>query len=213
MFFHKEETIMRNRVNVRKIVMTAMLSAVSAVLMMLSFSVPFMPSYLKLDFSELPALIAAFSMGPVSGVAVCLIKNLINVLSTTTGGVGELSNFLLGCLFVIPAGLIYQNSKSRKSALIASLVGTLVMTAGSLATNYYLVYPFYAKVMPIEVILNMYSAILPGVNTLLAGLVVFNMPFTFLKGLLDVILTFLIYKRISPFIKGTWRATRAAVNE
>ena len=80
---------------IRFLVVTAVLGAVSAVLMMLSFSVPFMPSFIKMDFSELPALIASFSMGPLSGILVCLIKNLINVTMTTTGGVGELSNFLL----------------------------------------------------------------------------------------------------------------------
>ena len=73
--------------NIRFIVMTGVLSAVSAVLMMLSFSVPFMPSFIKMDFSELPALIATYSMGPISGVLVCLIKNLINLPMTATGGV------------------------------------------------------------------------------------------------------------------------------
>ena len=75
--------------------------------------VPLMPSFIKLDLSELPALIAAFSMGPLSGAAVCLVKNLVNVMFTTTGGVGELSNFLLGCFFVVPAGLIYKYHNGR----------------------------------------------------------------------------------------------------
>ena len=88
--------------NIRKIAMTGMLSAVSAVLMFLSFSVPFMPPFIKLDFSELPALFAAFALGPVSGVIVCLVKNLVNVFYTTTGGIGELCNFLLGVSFVLP---------------------------------------------------------------------------------------------------------------
>ena len=100
----------------RFIAVTGILGAVSTVLMMLSFSVPFMPSFIKFDFSELPALIAAFSMGPLSGVAVCLIKNLINLTMTTTGGVGELSNFILGACLVLPAGLIYKYRKNRKTA-------------------------------------------------------------------------------------------------
>ena len=96
------------RQNLRTLTMTAMLAAVSAVLMFFSFSVPFVPSFLKLDFSELPALIASFALGPVSGVAVCLVKNLINLMFSTTGGVGELSNFFLGTAFVLPAGFIYR---------------------------------------------------------------------------------------------------------
>ena len=91
------------KLRIRFITVTGILGAVSTVLMMLSFSVPFMPSFIKLDFSELPALIAAYSMGPLSGITVCFIKNLINVTMTTTGGVGELSNFILGvCLVFQP---------------------------------------------------------------------------------------------------------------
>ena len=86
---------MQKKVNVRKIAMTAILSAVATVLMFISFSLPIIPSFIKLDFSELPALIAAFSMGPVSGVVVCFIKNLVNLAMSTTGGVGELCNFLM----------------------------------------------------------------------------------------------------------------------
>ena len=88
--------------------MTAMLSAIAFVLMMLEFSIPIMPSFIKLDFSELPALIGSFAMGPLSGTVICLIKNLLHLPMSSTGGVGELSNFILGAMFVIPAGLFYK---------------------------------------------------------------------------------------------------------
>ncbi len=191
----------KNR-SIRFLVVTAVLGAVSAVLMMLSFSVPFMPSFIKLDFSELPALIASFSMGPVSGILVCLIKNLINLTMTTTGGVGELSNFVLGVCLVLPAGLIYRHRKTRASALVGALVGSLCMALVSLPSNYYVMYPFYSRFMPIERIIEMYQAIVPGVDGLFSCLLFFNVPFTFLKGALDTVLTFLIYKHISPLIKG-----------
>ena len=97
---------MQKKVNVRKIAMTAILSAVATVLMVISFSLPIIPSFIKLDFSELPALIAAFSMGPVSGVVVCFIKNLVNLTMSTTGGVGEQCNFFMGVTFLVPAGLL-----------------------------------------------------------------------------------------------------------
>ena len=187
---------------IRFLVVTAVLGAVSAVLMMLSFSVPFMPSFIKMDFSELPALIASFSMGPLSGILVCLIKNLINVTMTTTGGVGELSNFLLGVCLVLPAGLIYRYRKNRTSALIGALIGSLCMALFSLPSNYFVMYPIYSKFMPIEAIIGMYQAIFPGVNGLLSCLLIFNVPYTFLKGAIDTLLTFLIYKHISPLIKG-----------
>ena len=190
---------------IRYIAVTGMLAAVATVLMMLSFSVPFMPSFIKLDFSEMPALIAAFSMGPFSGVLVCLIKNLINLPMTTTGGVGELSNFLLGAAFVLPAGLLYHRKKNRRSALIGSLVGAASMALLSLPSNYFITYPIYAKIMPIDLIVGMYQAIVPSVDGLFQCLLFFNVPFTFLKGALDAGITFLIYKHISPFLHGRRR--------
>ena len=105
---NEKKTIRKSPINIRKMTATAIMAAVSTVLMFLSFNVPLMPSFIKLDLSELPALISSFAMGPVSGIVVCLVKNLINLFFTTTGGVGELSNFILGCAFVVPAGLIYK---------------------------------------------------------------------------------------------------------
>ena len=192
--------------NVRTITMTGLFGALSAVLMMFSFNVPLMPSFIKMDFSELPALIAAFSMGPISGMMVCLVKNLINLMFSTTGGVGELSNFILGCAFVVPAGLIYKKSKSKKSAFIGALVGDVFMAVFSVASNYFIVYPVYTMFMPMDAILGMYQAIYSGADTLLKALLIFNMPFTFIKGLCSVVITFIIYKHISPIIKGTHRS-------
>ena len=191
---------MRN-VKVKWLVQMALLSAVATVLMMLSFNVPLMPSFIKLDLSELPALLASFLFGPISGATVCLVKNLVNVLFTTTGGVGELSNFILGVCFVVPAGLIYRFKKSRSSALIGSLAGAVLMAVVSVFSNYYVTYPVYTAFMPMDVILDMYRAINPNVETLWDALIWFNMPFTFVKGLLSVALSFLIYKPLSHLFK------------
>jgi len=186
----------------RRLVVTGMLAAVSSVLMFIDFSVPFMPAFIKMDISELPALIASFSLGPIYGTAVCLIKNLINLMRTTTGGTGEFCNFVLGACFVLPAGIIYKKIKSRKGALAGCLVGAAIMAVLSVPINYYVTYPIYSKLMPIDAIIGMYQAIVPSVNGLLQCLIVFNMPFTFFKGVVDSILTFLIYKRLSYIIKG-----------
>lgn len=188
-------------VNTRKIAVTALLGAVATVLMFLSFPLPFLiPPFIKMDFSELPALLAAFSMGPLSGVAVCLIKNLINLLFTTTGGVGELCNFLMGVCFVLPAGWIYRVRKTRGGALLAAAVGAVTMAVLSVPINYFISYPFYASLMPLEVIIGMYQELVPSVDGLLSCLLIFNMPFTLLKGALDVLLAFLIYKPLSPLL-------------
>ena len=191
------------KVNTRSVVMTALLGAVASVLMFFSFSVPFMPSFIKMDLSEMPALVAAFSMGPLSGAAVCLIKNVVNVFSTTTAGVGELCNFLLGVAFVVPAGYIYKFKKNRLGALIGSLTGSAAMAIIGLPLNYFVTYPLYIKMgFPLDIIIGMYQDILPSVDGLLMCLIVFNLPFTLLRGIIDSALTFLIYKRISQLIKG-----------
>ena len=189
---------------VRVLTGTAMLGAVAAVLMYLEFPIPIMPAFVKLDVSELPALIASFAYGPVSGILVCLIKNLIKLPSTSTAAVGELFNFVMGALFVGVAGLIYKRNKTRKGAIVGALLGALVMAVVSVPYNYFIVYPAYVTFyhLPLEAIIGMYQAINPGVDGLLSCLLVFNLPFTFCKGALDAALCFLIYKPLSPLLHG-----------
>ena len=188
----------------RTIAVTAMLGATSAVLMLLSFPMPFLiPGFIKMDFSELPALIASFALGPWWGVLVCFIKNLINVTMTTTGGVGELANFLLGAAFVLPAGYLYRFKKNRVGALLGSVAGAAASAVLSFPINFFITYPFYAVAMiPMETIIGMYSALLPSVDTLEECLLIFNLPFTLLKGVIVTGLTFLVYKPLSVLIKG-----------
>lgn len=203
----KETKIVQNastrRVNhTRRMVMTAILSALSSVLMFFSFNVPLMPSFIKMDLSELPALIASFSMGPVYGAIVCLVKNLVNLFSTTTGGVGELSNFILGVFFVVPAGIIYRLRPRFSGAVIGSIVGAAMMSGLSVFSNYYVVYPIYTAFMPMEAIIGMYQAINPSVKNLWQCLIIFNMPFTFIKGMVSAVITIAVYKKLTPLING-----------
>lgn len=187
----------------RKITVTAIMSALGAALMFIEVPVPIMPSFIKLDLSELPAIITSFAFGPLCGVLVCLLKNLVHLFSTHSMGIGELSNFLLGAVFVFFAGTVYKRNKSRKSALTGSLTGAFLMAAAAYAVNLYLVYPLYIKLMmPEEAILGAYQAILPSVTSLSSAILIFNVPFTFVKGLLNVIITFIIYHKLSPVLKG-----------
>ena len=192
----------RKKMNVRKLTVIAVLGAVATVLMFLEFSIPIIPSFIKMDFSELPALIAAFAFGPVSGIAVCLIKNIVNLLFSTSFGVGSIANFLMGAVFVGVAGFIYQRGKNLKSAILGALMGSLVMGGASLFINYYIVYPIYAQMMTMEKIMQAYQLINPNVDSLWQALLMFNLPFTVVKGFMNVILTFLIYKTGSPLLKG-----------
>lgn len=198
----KSKAVNNKKVDVHYMAVTAMLSAVAFVLMFLEVPLPrLIPEFIKLDVSELPALVGAFSMGPACGVLVCLIKNLLHLFITQTGGVGELANFLLGVMFVLPAGIIYKKKKCRKNALIGSFVGAAIMAVFSVASNYFFVYPVYYALIPEEMVLAMYRSINPAMENILDCLIWFNMPFTFVKGLVVTGITFLIYKHISPILK------------
>lgn len=190
--------------DIRNIAVTAIMGAIGFVLMMLEFPISFLiPSFIKFDFSELPALITAFSLGPWWGVLVCFIKNALHLFVGTTAGVGELSNFVLGAIFVYAAGVVYKKNKTRRGALIGALVGAALMAVISVATNYFFVYPIYAKMLiPMDAIVGMYSTILPFVDNLLEALLIFNLPFNLAKGLIDAAVCFLIYKKLSPILKS-----------
>lgn len=189
--------------NLRMIAVTAIMSALSAVLMFVDFSIPIMPSFIKLDVSDLPALITSFAFGPVCGVAVCLVKNLVHLFVTSTFGVGELSNFILGAIFVFVAGMFYKRHHNRKYALIGAMAGDLAMAVLCFFVNLFFVYPLYIKLMlPEEAILGMYRAILPSVDSLWKAILIFNVPFTFVKGLISVAITFIVYPKLSPILKG-----------
>ena len=190
--------------NIRNITVTAIMGAVGFILMMLEFPLSFIiPSFIKFDFSELPALITAFALGPWWAVLVCFIKNALHLFVGTTAGVGELSNFVLGAIFVYTAGVIYKKNKTRRGALTGSLIGAALMAAISVATNYFFVYPIYAKMLiPMDAIVGMYSAILPFVDNLFEALIIFNFPFNLAKGLIDASICFAIYKKLSPILKS-----------
>ena len=190
------------RSSVRSLAVTAVMSALSAVLMYLEFSVPLVPDFLKYDFSDLPALLTAFGVGPWAGVTVELLKNVIHLPVTQTGGVGELANFLIGACFVLPAGLFYRLKGGKTGALIGSVIGTLLAAAVSLPVNYWITYPVYAQFMPMEAILGLYRALNPVATTLWRALLMFNLPFTVVKESVNVVITFLVYKKISPLLHG-----------
>ncbi len=191
------------RGSIRKLTVSAMLAAISVVLMYLQISVPFMPAFIQFDFSDLPALIGSFAFGPLTGVLIVLLKNVIHLLVSQTAWIGELSNFILGALFVLPAGLIYLFKKTKSGAVLGATVGSAVMAVGGVFSNYFLIYPlFYRFAMPKEVILGMYQTILPSVDGMLEALLIFNLPFTLVKGLIVTGICLLIYKPISPILKG-----------
>lgn len=178
------------------------LTAAAFVLQYLEIPIPFIPSFIKLDFSDLPELIGAFAYGPVAGIVIALVKNLIHIPFGSSSGVGELANFLLGAVFAGVAGLIYKKNKTMKGALVGGIAGALCMAVICFPLNLFVVYPVYYNFVPKEVILQAYQAIVPSMKSIEQSLLVFNVPFTFIKGILCVIISMLIYKPLSPLLHG-----------
>lgn len=191
----------KKKTSIYVMTVTGLLSAIAYILMFLEFSVPLMPGFIKMDLSDLPALIGTFAVGPVGGVIIALIKNLLHLTVTSTGGVGELSNFILNVAFILPAGILYRFKKTKLSACGGAILGAVFMAVISVVTNYFVVYPIYYNFMPEETILAAYQAIFPGVKTILQSLIIFNMPFTFIKGMISVVITFLIYTSLVPVFR------------
>lgn len=203
-----EKTVKQGkRIDVRKLVFTALMAAVSYLLANLDFNIPIMPFFIKFDFSDAPAILAALTMGPVSGIFVCLIKNAIGCFTSSTACIGELSNFILGIALVIPTGLISHKQKQFSRAVIGCIVGVVAMTLlGGFVSNYFLIYPLYSNIgMPIEAIISEYQKINPNVDTLAECLLIFNVPFTFVKGLISTIFSILLYKRLRPIFNSMYR--------
>lgn len=196
----------RKRFKTRNIAVIGMLSAISTVLMLFEIPLPFAPEFYKLDFSELPILIGSFAIGPVAGVLIELVKILLKLVikGTTTAFVGDFANFIIGCSLVVPAAIIYHKFKTKGSAVASLITGSLIMTVfGSLFNAFYLL-PAFANLygMPLETIVGIAQEINGSINSV-ATLVLFAVvPFNLLKGALLTILTMLLYKHISPIIKG-----------
>ena len=191
----------------RKLVEIWMLGAIATVLMLFEFPIPFIaPPFYELDFSEVPVLVGAFALGPMAGATIELVKILINLLinGTATAFVGEIGNYLLGCSFIIPAALIYKKRKTKKNALIAMVIGTIVMTVFGCFLNAYVLLPTYATAfgMPIDAIVGMGSAINANINDVMTFVIIAVAPFNIIKGIVVSVITLLIYKHISPILKG-----------
>lgn len=188
--------------NVRMLTMTAVLSAIAFVLDFFEFPVPLSPSFARMDLSDLPALIGAFAYGPVSGVLIELVKNALQLLTSSTGGIGELANFIMGSSFVVAAGLIYKHHKTKKTAILACLIASVIMGVVATVVNYFILLPVFEAFMPLDQLVASFSKFMPFIKTKL-DVVLFNaFPFNLLKGIGISIVTMLLYKRLTPILKG-----------
>lgn len=198
----KEDIMSRDQRKLRNLVKVGILSAMSFILMFIQFPIPIAPPFMKVDLADVPALIGGFSMGPVYGVLIQLIKNLLNLTKTSTGGVGEISNFIVGGLFVFISASIYQRNKTKKTATIALIVGMLVMTFAATFSNAFVIFPLYGKIMGVG--MDTFVQTTAKVNGLVKSyfsLMVFAIvPFNLVKGTIEILVTKLLYKHVSGIL-------------
>ena len=179
----------------------------SVILMMFEIPLWFAPSFYKMDLSEVPVLIGSFAMGPAAGALIELVKIVLHLLfkGTTTAGVGDFANFLIGCALIVPAGIIYGRKKSRKSAVIGMAVGGIFMIIAGCFLNAFVLLPVYGKAfgMPMEALIGMGTAVNPAITNLAGFAILAVAPFNLLKAAAVSVITMLLYKHISPILKGT----------
>ena len=200
-----------NFLSARNIALMGMLGAMAALLMFFEIPLVFLaPNFYKLDFSELPVMVGTFALGPAAGALIEAVKILIKLLikPTTTGGVGELANFVVGCAMAVPAGLLYRAHKNKKTAVKSLLLGTLSMTVLGIVVNALVMLPFYSKFMPMETIINLGAKVVPAVDSVWTFCLFCVGPFNLFKGLVISVITFLLYKRVSPLIHSFQRGAK-----
>lgn len=177
----------------------AMLTAAACLLDLIP-GIPIFGNIYKLDFSMLPVLLGSFAMGPVEGIVILALKCLIGWAHSTTMGIGKLAEFLMGAMLIVPAGLIYMRNKTRKTAILGMLVGTLCMVVGAVFVNKWILFPFYMTAfhMDMEKILGMITV--PGIDSEWKMLLLITGPFNLIKGVVLCVITAVIYKPLSPIL-------------
>lgn len=186
----------------RNMVKVGILAAMSFILMFVQFPIPVAPPFMKVDLADVPALIGGFSMGPIYGVLIQLIKNILNLSKTSTYGVGEISNFVVGGLFVFVSSSIYKKNKTKKNATIAMICGMLIMTIAATLSNAFVIFPLYGKAMGVD--MNAFVAIAHKTNSLVKSyftMMIFAIvPFNLIKGFIEILVTKLLYKHVSSIL-------------
>lgn len=192
---------------VKEMTLIAFMGALGAILMVVfHFPIPFMPPFMDFDLSALPELIGGFALGPVAAILIIIVKILVKfvIVGTSSMFTGEIQNFILSCAFVLPAVLIYQKDKSKKTALIGMCVGTVACALTAVLTNLFIIIPFYANLAnySVEQILAWCTSVNPLMKDTFTLAIFGIIPFNLIKGAASSVVTYLLYKRLSRLIKN-----------
>ena len=194
------------RMKVKKIAFIGLMGAVSAVLMLFRFPIPFMPPFLSFDLSGLMEMLGGFMFGPMAAACISVVKILLQLVmqGSFSLGTGELQNLILSCSYVLPALIIYHRNKTKKMAITGMAVSTLFVSVMAVFTNLYLIIPFYVKLfgMSMDDIITMCRTVNPAMKNVTSMAVFGLLPFNLIKYGVTSLVTFIVYKRLSRVIKG-----------
>ena len=194
------------RMKVKKIAFIGLMGAVSAVLMLFRFPIPFMPPFLSFDLSGLMEMLGGFMFGPMAAACIIVVKILLQLVmqGSFSLGTGELQNLILSCSYVLPALIIYHRNKTKKMAITGMAVSTLFVSVMAVFTNLYLIIPFYVKLfgMSMDDIITMCRTVNPAMKNVTSMAVFGLLPFNLIKYGVTSLVTFIVYKRLSRVIKG-----------
>lgn len=191
----------RRRSNTQTMVKISVLGAISALLMIFKFPLPFAPPFMTVDIGDLGVLVAGFALGSVAGILTSAIKILLNLIinGTSTGGVGELSNFIISSIFVVVACGIYRKNKTKKSALLGLIVGILAYTIVACISNYFVIFPLYG--INLAEFTKEFAKINPMASSPMMFVLFSIVPFNLVKGAIVAVVTMALYKPLSRFLK------------
>ncbi len=199
---YNQATTKKNLFTTPVLVKISILSVISYLIMFIEFPIVFAPGFLKLDFSDIPAIIGGFALGPVAGIFIELIKNILHfVTKSSTGGIGEIANFLIGGAFVFISSGIYHLGKNKKNAIIGCLIGTIGMSIVGALANLYLLIPFYANMFPIDAIVQMGTVVNKNIVDIKTLVYYGVVPFNIFKGIVMSVATAVLYKKVSCILK------------
>lgn len=190
-------------VRLSRLIKVSLLSVIGFLLMYIELPLPLFPEFLTIDVSDLPALVGTFALGPIEGVAIELIKNILHGLFVAkTAFVGELANFIVGSAMVITAGFVYKSKKNKKSAVVGLAIATIVMSIVAGVCNYYIFLPLYEKVLhiPLAAFVQLAQKVNPAITNINTFIIWSIIPFNFVKGIFVSIITAAIYKSVSPIL-------------
>lgn len=195
------------KTKVNKTVIMAMLSAIAVILMYFDFPIPFIaPGFYKIDFSEIPVLIGSFMLGPCAGVIIEAVKVILHfcMKGTTTAFVGDFANFILGCMYVVPAAIIYHTKKTRKMAMISLIAGGVILVIAGMLLNAWYLLPKYSELygIPLDVLIAMGTKVNASITDVFSFVALAVAPFNIIKSLIDGIVTVILYKYLSHQLKA-----------